>query len=150
MIHVELSVAPRHRVEPPHTIIDKEFERWHQVRGFVNSLGLNTDSKSLETVCNNPNNEYVQVELEVLEVTGQAYTSACLSIEGQEEEPLWEPARRIADLIDEFVDRVAKDTNTHDGKPRGIWNEGPGLPNSTSLTIQAKQLADLADLWEDG
>lgn len=163
MIHVELSVAPHAKncqfdgvtlkpgSPPPHTIIHRQFSQWDEVRRFVAELGLKVDG--LDFVCCNPNNEYVQVELEVKEVTGQEYTAACLSIEGRAEETLWDEARRVAHLLDAWNLRVAQDTNTHDGEPRGeAWDEGsaPAYGNGYTYTNVATRLRNLADLWENG
>lgn len=91
MIHVDLSVDPHHKVRPPHTILEKVFETWDEVIAFLNPLGFNFMSQDksdqifpmlLEF---KKANEYVQVEIELKDVTGTTYTAACLSIEGREE-----------------------------------------------------------------
>jgi hypothetical protein len=90
MIHIDLSVAPHHRASPPHVILKKQFDKWEDALEWCQSMGFKTDSP-IEDILINPSNEYAQVELGVMEATGQNYTEACLSIEGNEERP--EPAR---------------------------------------------------------
>jgi hypothetical protein len=65
-------------------------------------------------------------------------------------EELWMDARTLALAIEGFIFKVARDTNTHDGQPRGMgWVEHHYL-DAGSLTSWAKSLRGLADLWEDG
>lgn len=85
MIHIDLSVYPHHRAHPPHVIAQWHVPTWAEARDFIKVLGLKIDSDAAMEVCDNPTNEYVGVELEVLELTGTTYTAACLSIEGNEE-----------------------------------------------------------------
>lgn len=84
MIHVEISVEPHHHVTPPHVITQQEFHTVQGALDWYSSLGLQTDSRTAEDVINAAKGEYVQVELELLEVTGREYTNATLAIEGKE------------------------------------------------------------------
>lgn len=60
-------------------------------------------------------------------------------------------ARALVEHIEAFNDLVARDTNTHDGEPRGpLWSEGPQLPTGREIKLWAKYLDDLADLWDFG
>lgn len=66
-------------------------------------------------------------------------------------------ARALATHIEAFNDLVARDTNTHDGKPRGKdWQEGGTWSgNVTIVSYRALNnwnclLCDLADLWDFG
>lgn len=71
---------------PPHIILKKRFTTWKETRELlVDTLELKTDNQSLEDLLdNNPENEYVGVEIDLLDITGTIYTKAVLSIEGQE------------------------------------------------------------------
>lgn len=99
MIHTEISIAPHYKncrwVEPlkfdpetpPHVIFSHKFSTWKETREFLTgTLKLKTDSQSLEALIDeNTENEYVQVEIDLLDQTGRVYTDAILSIEGNEE-----------------------------------------------------------------
>lgn len=84
MIHIDLSVPPYSTVSPPHTILKKQFTTWDEARKWVDSMNFKTGS-SMDWFYDNPNNEYVQVEVELKEVTGKDYTHAVMSIEGNED-----------------------------------------------------------------
>lgn len=91
MISVTLSVDPHYKVRPPHVIMDKVFETWDEVIAFTNPLGFNFMAKGGDNIfpmllAMKEENEYVQVEIELMDVTGTVYTAACLSIEGKEED----------------------------------------------------------------
>jgi hypothetical protein len=59
-------------------------------------------------------------------------------------------ARALAAHVEAFNDLVARDTNTHDGKPRGVnWTETNEI-GSKALRIFKSRLTDLADLWDFG
>lgn len=83
MIHIELSVPPHFRANPPHVILKQEFKTWEEAYKWMRDMNFQTDS--MDWFYNNPKNEYVGVEVEVREITGKNYTSACLSIEGNED-----------------------------------------------------------------
>jgi hypothetical protein len=85
MIHIDLSVPPHYRADPPHVILEKKFQTWKGAYAWMSNMGFKTDV-SLDWFYNNPLNEYVGVELELKEITGKAYTSAVLSIEGNEDQ----------------------------------------------------------------
>lgn len=60
-------------------------------------------------------------------------------------------ARALAEHVRAFNDLVARDTNTHDGKPRGPdWDEGERDINSQDLALVAVGLYNLSNLWDDG
>lgn len=82
MIQIDLSVPPHHNTTPPHTILKKQFGTWEEARKWVRSMDFKTGG--LEWFYNNPSNEYVQVEVELKEITGKDYTTAVLAIEGNE------------------------------------------------------------------
>jgi hypothetical protein len=100
MIQIEISVDPHYRDTtydtssipwvltgpPPHVIISRDFQTWDETKKFIETiLDPSQFEPGFESVWNNPNNEYVQVEISLLERTGTVYTKASLSIEGREE-----------------------------------------------------------------
>jgi len=78
---------------PPHVIIEKNFETWRAAYAWVSAMDLKSDSGSLDDLllelmwdsARGKPNQYVQVEIELLERTGTEYTCACIAIEGDEE-----------------------------------------------------------------
>jgi hypothetical protein len=96
-IWIEISVPPHYKgVEydtsktpwelklgsrPPAIIIKKTLRTWEELLEWGKALGLKTGG-GIEAVCDNVDNQYVGVELELMEVTGNQYTDACLAIEG--------------------------------------------------------------------
>lgn len=97
-IHIELSVAPHSRncvfddvtlqlvpgSPPPHIIAEWTFNSWSAAQDWHAAHGFKTDSDYIADVLDNPTNEYVDTEHEVLDITGTIYTDACISIEGNE------------------------------------------------------------------
>lgn len=60
-------------------------------------------------------------------------------------------ARALAEHVRAFNDLVARDTGTHDGKPRGPdWDEGQWDINSQDLALVGVGLDKLANLWDNG
>lgn len=60
-------------------------------------------------------------------------------------------ARALADHVRAFNDLVARDTNTHNGKPRGPdWLEGVWVLNAQDCDHFALALDKLANLWDNG
>lgn len=60
-------------------------------------------------------------------------------------------ARALAEHVRAFNDLVARDTNTHDGKPRGLdWDEGEWDINSQDLANVGVGLDKLASVWDYG
>lgn len=87
MTHIDLSVPPHSQVSPAHVILKKKFTTWKDAREWFDSMGFKTGT-SMDWFYNNPNNEYVGVEVELKEVTGTEYTNAVLCFEGKEEEEI--------------------------------------------------------------
>lgn len=99
VIHIQLSVEPHFKdctygpcgvgltanSPPPSVIAEWTFDSWSDARAWHASHGFKTDSDSIADILDNPTNEYVDTEHEVLDVTGTIYTNACISIEGQED-----------------------------------------------------------------
>lgn len=93
-ITIELSVPSHYRDSPekrPAVILRREFETVENAYDYATGLGLKTDSDSLLDVITAAKDEYVQVEIEVLEVTGHDYTQAIISVEGRESKILKRP-----------------------------------------------------------
>lgn len=77
---------------PPHVIFKKEFKTWIEAQDFlVKTLQLKTEGPELEVLLDElidqPKgaNEYVGVELTLMDITSTVYTKATLAIEGQKE-----------------------------------------------------------------
>jgi len=107
IIHIELSIEPHYSEvrykpwdrenephpsfelqpgsPPPHVILKREYETWDEAQHFVMDILDLRPTKDFESVFDNPENEYVQVEIELMDQTETLYTKACLSIEGNEQ-----------------------------------------------------------------
>jgi hypothetical protein len=72
---------------PPHIIQKWKFATWQAVAEWHEQMQFKTDSDILGQVIQDglKHNEYVQHEIDVMDVTGQIYTKAILAIEGNEE-----------------------------------------------------------------
>jgi hypothetical protein len=100
MIHAELSIEPHHKEAryenfklapgspPPHVISKMEFYTWAQLHDWWDSCGFVADG--MEAFWDNPQNDYVGVEIELKDVTNTLWTKACLAVEGNETvDPDW-------------------------------------------------------------
>jgi len=99
VIFIELSVYPHYKncryaedrplhplpQTPPHVIIKREFKTTDGAAEFLRVLDLKADGNTIEDVIEATRKEYVGEEIELFETTGQVYTLAGLSIEGEEE-----------------------------------------------------------------
>jgi hypothetical protein len=98
MLSFELSVPPHYKEvqyvtdsffrtkpnsPPPHVILKKSFLKVDEAIAFLSYLDFKTDSNVLEDVVRAASTEWVDAEIEVLEVTGQQYTIAVIHVEGQ-------------------------------------------------------------------
>jgi hypothetical protein len=102
MIHIEISTEPHYKEvvwskddplsptpdsPPPHVFIKREFATQDEAKQYIDRLGISPHSSDqAQQVLNAPSDEYVQVEIELMDLTDTLYTKAALSIEGQEEQ----------------------------------------------------------------
>lgn len=87
VIHIDLSVEPHWKQNPPHVLFKKSFERWDEAIAFLEPIDLITyDGKKIADEFKElkATNEYCGIEYELMDMTGTTFIAAVLSVEGRE------------------------------------------------------------------
>jgi hypothetical protein len=100
VIFIEMTTSPHYKkvrwlpgenfkfdpTTPPHIVLKREFTTWDEAQHFVMDILDLRPTSTFESIFNNPENQYVQVEVELMDQTEFLYTQAVLAIEGNEDE----------------------------------------------------------------
>lgn len=100
MIHIEISVEPHYHETtwsadlsklapgslPPHVILKRSFNTVDEAKQYIDRLGVaDQHLHEVHGILDAADEDYVQVEIPLYELTGQLYTKASMAIEGQGE-----------------------------------------------------------------